>query len=98
MTGTVKSQFEPKVFRNKYSNWYNYEDSPFYTMHEEILLAYCGCYGVDSSDVELLLYYGYTCDEVEEMLADQSLLREALKDVKYMYGEDIYESCYGGSF
>ncbi|WP_294413477.1 hypothetical protein [uncultured Ruminococcus sp.] len=48
--------------------------------------------------MELLLDYGYTCDEVEDMLADHSLLREALKDVKYMCGEDIYESCYGGAF
>ena len=45
-----------------------------------------------------LLQYGYTCDEVEEMLVDHSLLRDALRDVKYMYGEDIYEGCYGGVF
>ena len=70
----------------------------YYNMHEEILLAYCGCYGVDSSDVELLLEYGYTCDEIEDMLTDHSLLREALRDVKYMCSEDLYESCYGGMF
>lgn len=69
-----------------------------HNIHEEILLEYCGCYGVDSSDVELLLDYGYTCDEIEEMLVDHSLLREALKDVKNIYGEDIYEGCYGGAF
>ena len=67
----------------------------YYDMHEEILLAYCGCYGVDSTDVELLLDYGYTCDEIEEMLVDHCLLREALKDVKYIWGEDMYENCYG---
>ncbi|WP_296692531.1 hypothetical protein [Ruminococcus sp.] len=63
-----------------------------------MLLAYCGCYGVDSSDVELLLEYGYTSDEVEEMLTDHNLLQEALRDVRYMLGEDIYESCYGGAW
>lgn len=94
----TRSQFEPKLYRSKYMSWYDDDLSSYYNMHEEILLAYCGCCGVDSSDVELLLEYGYTCDEVEDMLADQSLLREALRDVKYIYGEDIYENCYGGAF
>ena len=92
----TRSEFEVKKYRSKYSSWYDYEDSPYYNMHEEILLAYCGCYGVDSSDVELLLEYGYTCDEIEEMLADHDLLHEALRDVKYMCGESLYEGCYGG--
>lgn len=94
----TRSHFEPKIYRSKYMSWYDYEESSYYNMHEEILLAYCGCYGVDSTDVELLLDYGYTCDEIEEMLVDHTLLREALNDVKHMYGEDIYESCYGGAF
>ncbi|WP_297960301.1 class II glutamine amidotransferase [uncultured Ruminococcus sp.] len=94
----TRSHFEPKIYRSRYSSWFDYDVSPYYGVHEELLLSYCGCYGVDSSDVELLLDYGYTCDEIEDMLADQSLLREALKDVKYIYGEDIYESCYGGVF
>ena len=96
-TGDItRSEFEPKLYRSKYMSWY--DDSSYYNIHEEILLTYCGCYGVDSSDVELLLEYGYTCDEVEDMLADHDLLHEALRDVKYMCGEDIYESCYGGAF
>ena len=94
----TRAEFEPKIYRSKYGSWYDYDDSPYYNIHEEMLLAYCGCYGVDSSDVELLLEYGYTCDEIEEMLADHDLLHEALRDVKYMCGEDIYESCYGGAF
>ena len=94
----TRSAFQPKIYRSKYMSWYDYEDSSYYNMHEEILLAYCGCYGVDSSDVELLLEYGYTCDEIEDMLADHNLLREALQDVKYMCGEDLYENCYGGVF
>lgn len=92
----TRSKFEPKLYRSKYMNLY--DDSPYYNMHEEILLAYCSCYGVDSEDVELLLEYGYTCDEIEEMLMDTNLLHEALRDVKYMCGESLYESCYGGAF
>ena len=94
----ARSEFEPKVFRSKFGNWYDYDNASYYNIHEEVLLAYCGCYGVDSSDVELLLEYGYTCDEIEDMLADHDLLHESLRDVKYMCGEDIYESCYGGAW
>ena len=92
----TRSQFEPKIYRSKYMNWY--DDEPYYNVHEEILLAYCGCYGVDSEDVELLLEYGYTCDEIEEMFMDTDLLNEALHDVKYMCGENVYEECCGGAF
>ena len=94
----IRSEFEPKIYRSKYGSWYDLDDSPYYNMHEEMLLAYCGCYGVDSEDVELLLEWGYTCDEIEEMLMDNNLLHEALRDVKYMCGESLYESCYGGAF
>ena len=94
-TGDItRSEFEPKLYRSKYMSWY--DDSSYYSIHEEMLLAYCGCYGVDSSDVELLLSW-YTADEVEEMLMDTNMLHEALKDVKYMCGEDAYES-YCGAF
>ena len=37
---------------------------------------------VDPDDVELLLDYGYTCDEIEEMFIDSDLLRETLNAVK----------------
>ena len=94
----TRSEFEVKKYRSKYSSWYDYDDSPYYNMHEEILLAYCGCYGVDSSDVELLLEFGYSCDEIEEMLMDTNLLHEALRDVKYMCGQSLYDECYGGAY
>ncbi|SFX40865.1 class II glutamine amidotransferase [Ruminococcus sp. XPD3002] len=91
-----RSEFEPRMFRARYGGWHDWE-AEYYSVHEELLLAYCGCYGVDSSDVELLLEYGYTCDEIEEMLADHDLLNETLRDVKFMCGEDVYES-YCGAF
>ena len=92
-----RAEFEPTLYRSKYGAWYDTEDTPFYSLHEEILLTYCGCYGVDPSEVELLLDYGYTCDEIEEMLNDHDLLQEALGNVRFMCGEDIYES-YNGVF
>ena len=87
-TGKItRSEFEPKLHRSKYMSWYG-NDEPYYGVHEELLLAYCGCYGVDSSDVELLLEYGYTCDEIEDMLADHALLHETLQAIKF---EDCYD-------
>ena len=91
----TRSEFEPKLYRSKYMSLN--DDSSYYNIHEEVLLAYCGCYGVDSEDVELLLEYGYTSDEIEEMLMDTNMLHEALRDVKYMCGEEKYENCYGGA-
>ena len=94
MGGITRSEFEPKLHRSKYMSWYG-NDEPYYGVHEELLLAYCGCYGVDSSDVELLLEYGYTCDEIEDMLADHALLHETLQAIKFEDGESLYENCYG---
>ena len=84
--GTItKEEFEPAMYRSHFMSWY--DDEPYYNVHEELLLAYCGCYGVDTSDVEILLEYGYTCDEIEDMLADHSLLHETLCAIK---GEEEY--------
>ncbi len=91
----TRSEFEMKLYRSKYLSWYG-EDESYYGVHEELLLAYCGCYGVDSSDVELLLEYGYTCDEIEDMLADHALLHETLQAIKFEDGESLCENCYGG--
>ena len=97
-TGVIeRAEFEPRLFRSRYGGWHDWEDAMF-SVHEELLLAYCGCYGVDTSDMELLLEFGYSCDEIELMLTDHNLLQETLRDVKFMCGEDVYESCYGGAF
>ena len=91
--GITRSEFEPKLYRSKCMSWYG-DNEPYYGVHEELLLAYCGCYDVDSSDVELLLEYGYTCDEIEDMLADHALLHETLQAIKFEDGESLYENCY----
>lgn len=78
-------------------DWFDYGTSARnYDDYENELLMICGLYGVDSEDVELLLEY-YSYDEVEQMLFDTDMLYEALHDVKYMLGEDVYES-YCGAF
>lgn len=89
----TRSEFEPKLYRSKCISWYG-DDEPYYGVHEEMLLAYCGCYGVDSSDVELLLEYGYTGDEIEDMLADHNLLHETLQTIKFEDSKSLYENCY----
>ena len=93
----IREEFEPAVYRSKYSTWYDYDD-PSYSIYEELLLTYCGCYGVDSSDVELLLEYGYDCNEIEEMLSDHTLLREALQAIKFEDNDSLYEQVYGCAY
>ena len=92
-----REEFEPAIYRSHFMSWYGDED-PYYNIHEELLLAYCGCYGVDSSDVEMLLEYGYTCDEIEDMLADHSLLNETLQAIKCEDDVSIYDQVYGGAY
>jgi hypothetical protein len=75
-----------------------YDSADYYPIHEELLLAYCGCYGVDSSDVELLLDYGYTPDEVEDMLVDTDLLHETLRAIRFDECESVYDVCCGGAW
>ncbi len=87
--GITRSEFEPKLYRSKYMSWYG-NDEPYYGVHEELLLAYCGCYGVDSSDVELLLEYGYTCDEIEDMLMNYELIHETVRPLRVRIVMTIY--------
>ena len=89
-----RAEFEYLTASSRFG-WYNSAD--YYPIHEELLLAYCGCYGVDSSDVELLLDYGYTPDEVEDMLVDTNLLHEILRAIRFDECESVYEG-YSSAF
>lgn len=91
----IRSEFEPKIYRSKYASWYDYEDPSYCNIHEEMLLEMSSAFGVSEDDVLLLLDYGYSAMEVEEMLMDTDLLHEVLREVKYMCGESLYKSCYG---
>ncbi|MCM1507965.1 MAG: class II glutamine amidotransferase [Ruminococcus flavefaciens] len=65
--------------------WYDWEDDEYceYTSEEELLLDMCNCYNVDVDDVLLLLDYGYTAMEIEEMFMDTNLLRLTIQEVKH---------------
>lgn len=60
----------------KWADWYDELEEEYYSQQEELLLEMCSCYGVTEEDVLLLLDYGYSADEIEEMLCDSNLLLE----------------------
>jgi len=66
-------------------DWYDYSD--FHSMHEQMLLDMCNCFGVDKDDVLLLLDYGYTADEIGDMMMDYDLIHDTVRTVKH-------EECY----
>ena len=66
----------------KWYNWYDELEEEYYSQQEELLLEMCSCYGVTEEDVLLLLDYGYSADEIEEMLCDSNLLLETLCAVR----------------
>lgn len=84
-----RSEFEDTDYR--LSPWcrFAYDDfeNNYYTQHEQLLIDMCSCYGVDEDDVILLLEYGYTADEIEDMLCDYSLITDTVRAVK---GEEDY--------
>ena len=38
----------------------------------------CSCYGISEEDVLLLLDYGYSADEIEEMLSNTTFLHDTI--------------------
>ncbi|MDE5582186.1 MAG: glucosamine 6-phosphate synthetase [Ruminococcus sp.] len=67
---------------------YDYEDD-YYTKHEQLLFDICNTFGVDEDDVALLLDYGYSSDEIEEMLMDCDLLHSTIQSIKC---QDYYDN------
>ncbi|MBD5143895.1 MAG: glucosamine 6-phosphate synthetase, partial [Ruminococcus sp.] len=84
-----RSEFEETDY--KYVPWYglpyddDYEDEELYTSHEQLLFDICNYYGIDKYDIMLLLDYGYTADEIEDMLMDYDLLTDAVKSIKEFF-------------
>ena len=82
------STFEMKLQRYSFGNYHLYDWYDLYGIErtdEEYandLLLICSCYGVDREDVELLLEFGYSCDEIEEMLFDTELFEETMHEIK----------------
>lgn len=85
----IRSRFEVKDnFKdNSWIRWYNDFEDELYNEHEQMLLEICSYYGIDEDDVSLLLDYGYTADEIEDMLCDHSLIH---KTVNAITGESDY--------
>lgn len=65
-------------------DWYGLEENEYcgYTDEEELILDMCNCYGIDEDDVFLLLDYGYTAMEIEDMFMDSDLLRSSIQKIK----------------
>ena len=83
----TRSEFE--TYNNfKYNSWYDvYDYYDYYNEHEQLLLEMCKCYGVDEDDILLLLDYGYTSEEIEDMLCDYELITDTIKAIK---GDENY--------
>ena len=83
------STFEVKEsFRfGKWTDWYDELEEEYYSQQEELLLEMCSCYGVTEEDILLLLDYGYSTDEIEEMLCDSNLLLETINAIQ---SEEIF--------
>ena len=62
----------------KWADWYDELEEEYYSQQEELLLEMCSCYGVTEEDVLLLLDYGYSADEIEEMLCDTTFLHDTI--------------------
>ena len=74
------SVFSPYNWDNL--NWYETEEQ------EECLLEYYRMFGVPEEDVYLLLDYGFSANEIEEMLMNPCLLEDALAEIRMLEQED----------
>ena len=82
-----KSTFEIQDYIHTMFNPYNWDQLDYAKWwmedeREELLLEYCGTFGVSEEEVELLLEVGYDPDEIEELLMDTVAMEEAISEVK----------------
>ena len=89
-----KSQFEVQEdfftpYRwHDYCDWYecNEFEEDDVILDDDIAFL-CYCFGVDEKDIEILLDYGYTLAEIEDLLLDTDCFEEALKEAKTLLDE-----------
>ena len=74
MQDYIHSLFNP--YNWNYAKWWMEDE------WEELLLEYCGTFGVSEEEVELLLEVGYNPDEIEELLMDTAAMEEAISEAK----------------
>ena len=74
MQDYIHTMFNP--YNWNYAKWWMEDE------REELLLEYCGTFGVSEEEVELLLEVGYDPDEIEELLMDTAAMGEAINEAK----------------
>ena len=82
-----RSDFEMQDYIHSLFNPYNWNQLDYAKWwmedeREELLLEYCGTFGVSEEEVQLLLEVGYDPDEIEELLMDTEAMEEALIEAK----------------
>ena len=77
MQDYIHSLFNPYNWNYlNYAKWWEADE------REELLLEYCGTFGVSEEEIQLLLEVGYDPDEIEELLMDTAAMEEALTEAK----------------
>ena len=77
MQDYIHSLFNPYNWNYlNYAKWWEADE------REELLLEYCGTFGVSEEEVQLLLEVGYDPDEIEELLMDTAAMEEAISEAK----------------
>ena len=74
MRDYIHTMFNP--YNWDYAKWWMEDE------REELLLEYCGTFGVSEEEVQLLLEVGYDPDEIEELLMDTAAMEEAINEAK----------------
>ena len=74
MRDYIHTMFNP--YNWNYAKWWMEDE------REELLLEYCGTFGVSEEEVPLLLEVGYDPDEIEELLMDTEAMEEAITEAK----------------
>ncbi|MDD5924054.1 MAG: class II glutamine amidotransferase [Clostridia bacterium] len=89
----TRNNFYPNIYSSLSA--YSYLDDSciyddFYTDEKDLLLNICGCFGVDKEEVSLLFEYGYTAEDVEDLLIDTDSFNKAVNEIKYAETSGIF--------
>ena len=77
MQDYIHTMFNPYNWNQlDYAKWWMEDE------REELLLEYCGTFGVSEEEVQLLLEVGYDPDEIEELLMDTAAMEEVISEAK----------------
>ena len=79
-----RSTFTMQDYIHTIFNPYNWDYAKWWMEdeREELLLEYCGTFGVSEEEIQLLLDFGYAPDEIEELLMDTAAMEEAINEAK----------------